>query len=228
MIPLDHFRYIGGCGLETGADGSLRLIRNNRVFTLYADSLLLVCEDKTLAFPIAPYEAHGFLYVPLRFLCEALDMGIQWRAKSDAVVLHSLWADANQITGPLTALNQTLLAAFAEEEWSDWFERLEPVDIAVTFYSSDRNPPYTASGYIAEAGSLAADSRIPYGTQYYIPELAMIKEDAIFTVHDRGGAVTGDLLDVFVPAHLQGDPAVYAVLRRGRFKTEGYRIHSEG
>lgn len=225
MIPLDHFRYIGGFGLETDMDGHPRLLAHGLAYSLKADSPILASEGKTWSSPVAPYEAHGFLYVPFRFLCEALGMDVQWRPQSGAVLLRGPQVDSGRIAGPIAELNRTLLAAIDEEEWQ---ARLELVDMTVTFYASDNNPPYTASGNIAVAGSIAADRGIPFGAQYYIPELAAIKADGIFTVHDRGGAVTGNLLDVFIPSSLYGDPEVNAMLRRGRFKTVCYRIRPEG
>ena len=221
MIPLEHFRAIGGCGLEEGADGQPLLIMYDRAYRFEAGSPLLITEGGTLTLPLAPYEAHGFLYVPLRFLCETLSMDIQWRPESEAVVVCSPWADAEEIAPDLMELNARLLSAIDE---ASPLRRLEPVDVTVTFYFSYQDPPYTASGHIAEAGTLAADQGFPFGTQFYLPELRMIKEDGVFTVHDRGGSVTGELLDVFIPSYMRGDPEVQALLRLGRFKTEGYLV----
>lgn len=224
MIPLEHFCLIAGGGLETGKDGKPRLIKYDKAYLLEAGSPLLVCEDESWTFTVAPYEAHGVLYVPLRFLCEALDMEIRWYDGSGVLFIHSVWVDAAALISPLTGLNQTLLASIKSEEWP---YNMELVEITVTFYFSKRNPPYTASGAIAAPGSIAADVSIPYGTQYYIPALDMIREDCIFTVHDRGRAVKGDLIDVFVPNSFRDDPPVNAILRKGKFKTTAYIIPSD-
>ena len=223
MIPLEHFRLIAGCGLETGPDGKPRLIKFD-TYQLEAGSPLLVRGDESWTFPVAPYEAHGELYVPLRFLGERLGLKLSWHEKTDVVLIQSLGVGADTLAAPVTALNKALLAAMKEEEWPNC---LEQVEISVTFYFSKKNPPYTASGNIAEAGSIAADPSIPYGAQYYIPVLEAIREDCIFTVHDRGRAVKGDLIDVFVPNDLRGDPIVAAILRRGKFRATAYLIDPE-
>ena len=224
MIPLAHFCLLAGGGLETGPEGKPLFIYSNRAYQIAADSPLLIGKDGSLTFPIAPYEAHGFLYVPLRFLCDALGIEINWRDESNVVLLYSRWVDAESLVAPMAALNETLLATIKEEEWPS---RLEPVDVTVTFYFSKKNPPHTASGAIAAPGSIAADKDIPFGTQYYIPILDCIRDDCIFTVHDRGRAVKGDLIDVYVPNDFRGDPAVGALLRKGKFKTKAYLIHPE-
>jgi 3D (Asp-Asp-Asp) domain-containing protein len=103
----------------------------------------------------------------------------------------------------------------------------EPLPFVVTFYYSNRNPAYTASGHPAVAGSLAADPSVPFGTQYYIPELSFIREDCVFTVHDRGSAVKGNIIDVYIPQALRSDPRVNAALRRGRYPVVGYGYDPE-
>ncbi|MHB1651636.1 MAG: 3D domain-containing protein [Desulfitobacteriaceae bacterium] len=52
----------------------------------------------------------------------------------------------------------------------------------------------TASGEQVEEGrTIAAPDSIPFGTQIYIPAL-----DKTFTVIDRGGAIQGDRLDLYM------------------------------
>lgn len=52
----------------------------------------------------------------------------------------------------------------------------------------------TANGEKALDGqTIAADSSIPFGTEIYIPALGKM-----FTVTDRGGAIHGDRLDLFM------------------------------
>jgi rare lipoprotein A len=46
---------------------------------------------------------------------------------------------------------------------------------------------------LLEGRTIAADSSIPFGTQIYIPELGKT-----FTVTDRGGAIKGDRLDMYM------------------------------
>ncbi|MCL1805139.1 MAG: stalk domain-containing protein [Clostridiales bacterium] len=223
MVPLGHFRLIAGCGLETDPEGKPLLIKFN-TYHLEAGSPLFTCGDDSWILPVAPYEAHGELYVPMRSLGERMGLKFSWHEKTDVVLIHSPGVSADALAAPFTALNQTLLAAMKEEEWPNC---LEQVEISVTFYFSKKTPPYTASGAIAAPGSVAADAGIPYGTQFYIPILEAIREDCIFTVHDRGRAVKGDLIDVFVPNDLRSDPLVAAILRRGRFKTTAWLIPVE-
>ena len=52
----------------------------------------------------------------------------------------------------------------------------------------------TASGEMVQEGrTIAADKSIPFGTEIYIPELG-----EQFVVTDRGGAIKGDRLDLFM------------------------------
>ena len=55
----------------------------------------------------------------------------------------------------------------------------------------------TASGEKAlEGRTIAADSGIPFGTEIYIPAL-----DKAYTVTDRGGAIHGNRLDLYIEHH---------------------------
>ena len=58
------------------------------------------------------------------------------------------------------------------------------------------DPAYgiTASGERTQEGkTIAADKSIPFGTEVYIPELGQI-----YIVEDRGGAIKGDRLDLYI------------------------------
>jgi len=57
-------------------------------------------------------------------------------------------------------------------------------------------------------GVIAAPKDIPLGSEIYIPELKKYKEDGIFNVEDRGGAVVvkndgTHIIDIWVPTHEQ-------------------------
>lgn len=101
----------------------------------------------------------------------------------------------------------------------------EPFEVVITFYvPSRRNGSRTASGAYATAGTIAANASVPFGTQYYIPGLTYVKSDGIFTVQDRGSAVYGNIVDVFLPVANPTDPVTKAALQVGRFKTTAYRV----
>ena len=52
----------------------------------------------------------------------------------------------------------------------------------------------TASGTVAAEGqTIAAPPALPFGTKVYIPYF-----DKVFTVEDRGGAIQGKRLDVYM------------------------------
>ena len=57
-------------------------------------------------------------------------------------------------------------------------------------------------------GVIAAPKDIPLGSKIYIPELKDYKEDSIFSVEDRGGAVIVKndgtyIIDIWLPTHEQ-------------------------
>lgn len=65
----------------------------------------------------------------------------------------------------------------------------------------------TASGTVATEGqTIAAPPALPFGTKVYIPYF-----DQVFTVEDRGGAIQGDRLDIYMED-------VYKALQFGKKK----------
>jgi 3D (Asp-Asp-Asp) domain-containing protein len=63
---------------------------------------------------------------------------------------------------------------------------------------------YTASGNKAEQYyTIAAPSNIPFGTKVYIPYFKDAPNKGIFVVQDRGGAISGNRLDIFFNEHQQ-------------------------
>jgi len=230
MIPLEHFRLLAGCGLKTGMDGKTRLVKYDRVYLFDMEKGALLWSDEARLFPVAPYTAHGVTYVPLRALCEALGLEIRWRETGGNVLLNSPWVDIYTLQQYMAVINKTILTALEEQEAASAAAEPaplvygEPMVITVTFYYSSRDPAYTASGNQAVAGSIAADSSLPFGTQIYIPELDFICENGVFTVHDRGSQIKGNTIDVFLPNDIRKDPAVAAALRRGRYTVTGYQI----
>lgn len=87
-----------------------------------------------------------------------------------------------------------------EPEVSRNISRPEPIErtMLVTAYTKDDEGMdgrgITTSGEPAKEGiTIAAPLEIPFGTQIYIPEL-----DHVYTVTDRGGAIKGNRLDIFM------------------------------
>jgi 3D (Asp-Asp-Asp) domain-containing protein len=101
---------------------------------------------------------------------------------------------------PVTVAVTSLEAAIEEQAQSEPALMLGPAQtVNVTFYHSQS--PWgsrTASGATAYEGSIAADASLPFGTVLYIPELSYIKEDGLFVVQDRGSAIKGNLIDVYL------------------------------
>lgn len=214
MVPLKHFSLVAGCTLEVTEGKKIRLTKDNQEYLLEVNSPWLISGDDIWTFPAQPYEAHENIYVPLRFLCSMMNIDIQWHDKSDTVILDSHGVAAETLAPSLAAENLNLLAALEEEEGP---KLGEPTEVTITFYFSSAKKAWTASGNEAVAGSIAADRSIPFGTQYYIPDLDFIREDCIFTVHDRGSAVKGNVVDVYLPADLRSLPETKAALRVGRY-----------
>lgn len=88
-----------------------------------------------------------------------------------------------------------------------------PINVELTAYCncticSESWGSATAMQTQTRKGVVAAPQEIPLGSRLYIPELAEYKEDCIFDVEDRGGAVKIKddgtyIIDVWLPDHNQ-------------------------
>lgn len=72
----------------------------------------------------------------------------------------------------------------------------------ITAYTDDVNScgkddGITASGIHVEIGHIAMDESIPFGTKVRIEGIGE------FVVTDRGGAITGNRIDIYMPTHSQ-------------------------
>jgi 3D (Asp-Asp-Asp) domain-containing protein len=123
---------------------------------------------------------------------------------------------ATPMTAALTSLESALVEqeVLAEQQAAEAaaMPALGPAaKVEVSFYYAQ--PPWgsrTASGVTAYEGCVAADASLPFGTVLYIPELSFVKEDGLFVVQDRGSAIKGNRIDVYL-----SDTAGYAsVVRR--------------
>ena len=74
-----------------------------------------------------------------------------------------------------------------------WYGK--PVNSGGSRKGEYKKPGRTASGEKARHGTIAADSRYTFGTRMHIPGYG----DGV--VRDRGGAITGDHIDVFFKRH---------------------------
>ena len=80
------------------------------------------------------------------------------------------------------------------------------MDVEATAYDPSSCYPYdgihTADGSLAkEYYTIAAPSNIPFGTMVYIPYFADAPNNGIFEVEDRGGAIKGNIIDIFFKSH---------------------------
>lgn len=86
-----------------------------------------------------------------------------------------------------------------------------PIKAELTAYSDDPRSSgqwgsQTAMQTRTRLGVIAAPKNIPLGSKIYIPELQNYKEDGMFDVEDRGGAIKVKkdgtyVIDVWVPTH---------------------------
>ncbi|MDR1192784.1 MAG: hypothetical protein LBK98_01230 [Peptococcaceae bacterium] len=226
MLPAQHFSQIAGCGLELIGENQIRFFKDGQSYLLETGSPWMITDQSALPMPVGPDEEYGYIYVPLRFLCDTLDLDVRWRQKSGTVILDSPGVDPERLALALTAENQALSKAVtAALEEAKKPKLSEAMEVTVTFYFASKEwGDRTKSGTRATFGSVAADPSIPFGTQYYIPSLDFVKEDGIFTVEDRGGAVRGDLIDVYLPNPDRSDPVTSEAFRRGTHKTTAYLV----
>ena len=76
-----------------------------------------------------------------------------------------------------------------------------PMDANISYYCNCEQccgiwaDGLTASGTVPEQGrTIAADKRFPFGTEIVI-------DDTVYCVEDRGGAIKGNKIDIFVSDH---------------------------
>jgi 3D (Asp-Asp-Asp) domain-containing protein len=82
------------------------------------------------------------------------------------------------------------------------FTYSEVLTVEATAYCPESCYPYdgttTADGSTPqEYHTIAASSDIPFGTKVYIPYFKNESNGGIFEVEDRGGAIKGDIIDIF-------------------------------
>jgi 3D (Asp-Asp-Asp) domain-containing protein len=86
-----------------------------------------------------------------------------------------------------------------------------PIKAELTAYSDDPRSQeqwgsQTAMQTRTRIGVIAAPKNVPLGSKMYIPELKNYKQDGMFNVEDRGGAIKVKkdgtyVIDVWVPSH---------------------------
>ncbi len=101
----------------------------------------------------------------------------------------------------------------------------KPISVELTAYCNDEQCSgkwggTTTMGTETRLGVVAAPSSISLGSKLYIPDLSYYKNDAVFNVEDRGGAVKMKddgtyIIDVWFPTHEQ-------VEQFGRVRTTAY------
>lgn len=97
--------------------------------------------------------------------------------------------------------------------FNDLMKKSTPIKAELTAYCncaicSEAWGSQTSMQTHTRVGVIAAPKDIPLGSQIYIPELENYKEDGIFNVEDRGGAVVVKsdgtyIIDVWLPNHEQ-------------------------
>lgn len=99
----------------------------------------------------------------------------------------------------------------SEGSGSDNDNSRKSIKVELTAYSNDKRcsdnwNSQTAMGTETRVGVVAAPKNIPLGSKLYIPELKNYKEDGIFDVEDRGGAIKVKkdgtyIIDVWMPTY---------------------------
>lgn len=99
----------------------------------------------------------------------------------------------------------------SEGSVSDSNNSRKSIKVELTAYSNDKRcsdnwNSQTAMGTETRVGVVAAPKNIPLGSKLYIPELKNYKEDGIFDVEDRGGAIKVKkdgtyIIDVWMPTY---------------------------
>lgn len=99
----------------------------------------------------------------------------------------------------------------SEGSVSDSNNSRKSIKVELTAYSNDKRcsdnwNSQTAMGTETRVGVVAAPKNIPFGSKLYIPELKNYKEDGIFDVEDRGGAIKVKkdgtyIIDVWMPTY---------------------------
>jgi len=113
-------------------------------------------------------------------------------------VAFTKYSSIVDVLSPLRSIPAPVVVNSRQASRGETAPKIESRIMHVTAYTeSDKGmngKGITANGEKAQEGqTIAADSSIPFGTQIYIPELGKT-----FTVTDRGAAITGDRLDMYM------------------------------
>ena len=130
--------------------------------------------------------------------------------KEELAVLHSkMTADELKETDNKLPLNEIKIETGQDGKASRSAESKTPVLMRVTAYDlsyesckkNKNHPEYGigASGLkVTENHSIAAGPELPFGTKVFIPALRDMPSGGIYTVEDRGSAITENCLDIFL------------------------------
>ena len=127
-------------------------------------------------------------------------MALEWNASQQASTpgVTIKYLSVGDLLSPLRTASDPVVLINSQVSRGEPAQRVESRMMRVTAYTRNdkgmNDKGITANGENAlEGRTIAADSSIPFGTQIYIPELGKT-----FTVTDRGGAIKGDRLDMYM------------------------------
>lgn len=87
LIPAYHFAQVSGSAIQVHSDKQLTLSKGDKALTLSQGSTCIQTPAGPVQLPVAPFSQNGHLYVPLRFLCDQLDIDIEWNAQLRSIAL---------------------------------------------------------------------------------------------------------------------------------------------
>lgn len=147
-------------------------------------------------------------------------------SKGDTEFLKESTETLFNIVDEVSIKTQELKITKAKSQ-EDKKKKWKPIKAELTAYCndprcSDQWGSQTAMQTRTRLGVIAAPSNIPLGSKMYIPELANYKEDGMFDVEDRGGAIKIKkdgtyVIDVWVPTYKEA-------VKFGRKKTTIYLV----
>lgn len=139
MLPLKEISNIFGYNVTWDSQtGAIEIRDGSYVITLKIGSKEATVNGQIIQLPVTPKNFNGTTYVPLRFIGEAMEMGVKWDSKKNQVEIEPKYFFDYKDKKLLCVKNgKEIVVAEDIENWSKYKPYLEGVQVRRTKYGSE-------------------------------------------------------------------------------------------